>query len=213
MREESKFIEEVVAINRVTKVTSGGRQLRFQALVVVGDGKGQVGIGVGKSLEVIAAVDKATARAKKRLFKLDTSLGTIPHPISAKYKASRVLLIPAAPGTGIIAGGIVRKIVGLAGYHNMLSKIQGSNNKLNNAKATLMALLALKPINSKDYRYEEAKKELAMIEEQRRKEEVKKQKEAKARMAKKDDRKKGKRNSAKPIEEVSESAEVQEVKE
>jgi len=135
--------EIVVRINRVSKVTSRGKRLRFSALVVVGDGKGHVGMGVGKANEVIAAIAKAKEDGKQNIHRTSLINGTIPHKIIGKYGASRVMLKPAAPGTGIIAGAAVRAVMEMAGISNILTKIIGSNNPINVVRATMQALTSL----------------------------------------------------------------------
>lgn len=142
--EEKQFDEEVLSIDRVTRVVAGGRRLRFRAVVVVGDRKGKIGLGTGKSNEVVGAVQKATRQAKQSLITVPLFQETIPHDITLKYKSARLMLIPAGSGTGIIAGSVVRKILALAGYKNILSKIFGSSSKLLNAQATFLALKSLK---------------------------------------------------------------------
>lgn len=143
-REEKIFQEYVVSIDRVARVVQGGRRFRFKALVAVGDGKQRVGVGVAKGQDVQAAVAKATDRAKKQLITIPvTSKASIPHEVSAKVGGAKVLIMPAAPGTGIIAGGVMRSIIQLTGVTNLLGKALGSNNKVNNAYATIEALRAL----------------------------------------------------------------------
>jgi len=132
--------EIVVKINRVSKVTSRGKRLRFSALVVIGDGKGYVGMGTGKANEVISAITKSKENAKQNIFKAPLINGTIPHKIIGKYCASRVMLKPASPGTGIIAGAAVRAVMEQMGVENILTKITGSNNLLNVVRATINAL-------------------------------------------------------------------------
>jgi len=132
--------EVVVKINRVSKVTSRGKRLRFSALVVIGDGKGYVGMGMGKANEVISAISKSKENAKQNLFKAPLINGTIPHKIIGKHCASRVMLKPASPGTGIIAGAAVRAVMEQMGVENILTKITGSNNLLNVVRATISAL-------------------------------------------------------------------------
>ena len=141
--EKSAFIERVVAINRVAKVVKGGRRFSFTALVVVGDGDGNVGVGYGKAKEVPAAIAKGVEEAKKAFFKVPRIQGTIPHPITGEAAAGVVMLRPAAPGTGVIAGGPVRAVLECAGIHDILSKSMGSDNAINVVHATVAALRAL----------------------------------------------------------------------
>ena len=136
--------ETVVCINRVSKATTGGRSMRFNALVVVGDGKSHVGIGFGKANEVASAVNKAKENAKKRLFKTHLINGTIPHKIDIKYGAVRLMLKPASPGTGIIAGGPVRAVMEQVGIANILSKNTGSTNAINVVRAVEYGLKSLR---------------------------------------------------------------------
>lgn len=142
-QEEKIFEEFVVNIDRVARVVKGGRRFRFKALVAVGDRKNRVGIGVAKGADVQAAVTKATDKAKKNLVTFPIANATIPHDVEIKVSGARVFLKPAAPGTGVIAGGVVRSIIGLTGIHNLLSKSLGSTNKVNNAYATIEALRSL----------------------------------------------------------------------
>jgi small subunit ribosomal protein S5 len=143
-REEKVFQEYVVSIDRVARVVKGGRRFRFKALVAVGDGKQRVGVGVAKGQDVQAAVAKATDKAKKSLITFPvTDKASIPHDIEAKVGGAKVLIMPAAPGTGIIAGGVMRSIINLTGVTNLLGKTLGSNNKVNNAYATIEALRTL----------------------------------------------------------------------
>ena len=136
--------ETVVCINRVSKATTGGRKMRFNSLVVVGDGKGHVGIGFGKANEVASAVNKAKENAKKCIFKAPLINGTIPHKINIKYGAVRLMLKPASPGTGIIAGGPVRAVMEQIGISNILSKNTGSTNAINVVKAVEQGLKDLR---------------------------------------------------------------------
>jgi small subunit ribosomal protein S5 len=139
-REKSPYIERVVFINRVAKVVSGGRRFSFTALVVLGDGNGMVGVGYGKAKEVPQAIAKAVEEAKKSFFKVPRILGTIPHPVTGEDAAGVVLLRPAAPGTGVIAGGPVRAVLECAGITDVLTKSLGSNNPINMVHATATAL-------------------------------------------------------------------------
>jgi len=144
-REEKLFDEIVISIDRVARVVKGGRRFRFKALVVVGDKKGKVGVGVSKGQDVRVAVQKATDVAKKHMISVPVKNGTIPHEVEIKLGGARVMLKPAAPGTGIIAGGVVRNIIGVTGVNNLLSKSLGSSNKVNVAYATIEALRSLVP--------------------------------------------------------------------
>jgi len=132
--------EAVVRINRVAKVTSRGKRFSFSTIVVVGDGMGHVGVGLGKANEVISSITKAKDKAKRNIFKSTIINGTIPHKIVGKYGASRVLLKPAAPGTGIIAGAPVRAVMEQVGVNNILTKRYGSSNPMNIVRATINAL-------------------------------------------------------------------------
>ena len=136
--------EAVISINRVSKATTGGRRMRFNSLVVVGDGNGHVGIGFGKANDVAMAVSKAKEKAKKRIIKVPLLKGTIPHRMDIKHGSVRLMLKPAGPGTGIIAGGPVREVLTQLGIKNILSKNTGSTNAINVVKALEHGLLNLK---------------------------------------------------------------------
>jgi len=141
--EKNAFVERVVSINRVAKVVKGGRRFSFTALVGVGDGDGTVGVGYGKAKEVPAAIAKGVEEAKKNFFKVPRIQGTGPHPITGEAAAGVVFLRPAAPGTGVIAGGPVRAVLECAGIHDVLSKSLGSSNAINIVHATVAALRGL----------------------------------------------------------------------
>lgn len=142
--EELVLNDKLVYLNRISKVVKGGRRLSFSALVVTGDGNGHVGIGVGKSKEVPEAINKAGAIAKKNLISVQLAGNTIPYQTTVKFGAAKVLLKPASPGIGIIAGGSVRAVVEAAGIKDILTKSLGSANRVNVAKATMLALSQLK---------------------------------------------------------------------
>ena len=144
--EQPEFEERVVAINRVTKVVKGGRRFRFAALVVIGDKKGNVGFGTGKSQEVPEAIKKAIENAKKNMITVATVKTTIPHPVTGVYGAGRVVLRPASEGTGVIAGGPVRAVVELAGISDILSKSLGSATPINVVRATIEGLKSLETV-------------------------------------------------------------------
>jgi len=141
---ELNLNDKLIDVNRVAKVMKGGKRLRFSALVVTGDGEGHVGVGIGKANEVPAAISKGGAKAKKNLIKVPLNGTTIPHEITVNYGAARVLLKPAAPGTGVIAGGSIRAVLEACGVKDILTKSLGTANHINVAKATMRALSELR---------------------------------------------------------------------
>lgn len=138
--ENLKLTEQIIKVKRVAKVIKGGRRFSFSALVAVGDGAGHVGIGLGKAREVTNAVQKAVEQAKKNIFRVPLKGTTIPHEVIAKYGAAKVLLKPASPGTGVIAGNVMRAILECAGIKDILTKVLRSNNAINIARATVLGL-------------------------------------------------------------------------
>lgn len=149
VKEQKEFEEEVLQIDRVTRVVKGGRRLRFRVTVAIGDKKGRVGIGIGKASEVVTGIQKAVSRAKAALIMVPITKGdTIPHSVRAKYKAAEMIIFPASPGTGVKAGGSLRKVLHLAGIKNVLSKNLGSRNGLVSAQASIRALKTLRPVRA-----------------------------------------------------------------
>ncbi len=143
-RERSEFDQKVVEVKRVTRVVAGGKRMRFRALVVIGDRKGKVGMGLKKGADVSESVNKAVNAAKKNMVTLPLVNETIPHGLNVKYKSSSLMLKPAKPGTGVIAGGAVRSVMELSGVKNIVCKMLGSNNKVNNVKAVFTAFRRMK---------------------------------------------------------------------
>lgn len=162
METEKQFDERVINVNRVARVVKGGRRFRFQALVVIGDHKGRVGVGTSKGADVTVAVNKATEQAKKSLVKLPLYKGTLTHEVSAKVGGAHILILPASPGTGLIAGGVVRTVLEVAGVENALSKSLGSSNKINTAYAAVEALNSMVPA-AKWVTNKEAKKPVTKV--------------------------------------------------
>jgi small subunit ribosomal protein S5 len=145
IQDEKQFDERMVNIDRVARVVKGGRRFRFRALVVVGDHKGKIGVGTSKGADVTAAIQKATEVAKKNMVTISLHNDTIPHETEAKVAGAKILVKPASPGTGLIAGGVVRTVLEVAGIKNALSKSLGSSNKINVAYATVKALQLVEP--------------------------------------------------------------------
>lgn len=155
--EPKEFDQRILELARVTRVTKGGKRMRFRACVIIGDRKGRVGFGLAKGLDVQQSVQKAATQAKKRLITVPLAQETIPHAVHMKFAAASIILKPAPKGTGIKAGGAVRVVLELAGVPNAVAKILGSNNKINNTKATMAALKLLKAAPKKAKAEEPAK--------------------------------------------------------
>jgi len=149
-KKEEEFEQRIIDVARVTRVMAGGKRMKFRVCLAIGDRKGRVGAGIAKGADVTAAVAKAFTKAKKNLIMVPTLNGTIYHPVVVKFKAAKIILKPAKPGTGVKAGGAVRILCELAGVANITSKILGSNNKINNVKATLNAFKSFKAIEKKE---------------------------------------------------------------
>lgn len=164
-REPKEFDERVIEVRRVSRVVKGGRRIRFRALVAIGDHKGRVGMGVAKASEVSEAVRKATVSAKKNLITVPVINGTIPHEIRVKFGSAKIFMKPATPGTTIVAGGSVRIVAELAGITDLLSKIMGSSNKINNVSATIHALSSFDPrVVAKVSKYSSAQAVITKLE-------------------------------------------------
>lgn len=144
--EPKEFDQRILELARVTRVTQGGKRMRFRSCVILGDHKGRVGFGVAKGADVQQSVAKSATQAKKRMITVPLVKGTIPHAVSMKFAAAKILIKPAPNGTGIKAGGAVRVVLELAGIPNVVAKILGSKNKINNTKATMMALQKLRKL-------------------------------------------------------------------
>lgn len=143
-KEEQEYDQKIIDVARVTRVTEGGKQLSFRATVVIGDNKGMVGLGVGKGLDVTRAINKAVGRAKTKMVKVPINdQGTIPHEVKQTYGAAEIMIRPAPQGTGIIAGGVMRMIMDVAGVKNVIAKMYGSGSKINNSRATIEAIKRL----------------------------------------------------------------------
>lgn len=143
IKEKKEFEEKIVDVSRVSRTVQGGRRMRFRVLVVIGNKNGKIGFGIGKANEVTLAAQKAVTEAKRNIFEVPIVNETIPHEVYIKYGSAKLILIPASKGTSIIAGGAIRPVIELAGIKNILSKIIGSSNKINNVKATFEALKQL----------------------------------------------------------------------
>ncbi len=148
-RPRDEFEQRILEIARVTRVMAGGKRMNFRACVAIGDKKGSVGIGLGKGADVTIAVNKAVNKAKKTMIKVSTTNETIPHAVTHKSGAAKILIKPAAKGRGVISGGVVRVIMDLAGIANITTKTLGTNNKINNARCTIEALSLLRKVENK----------------------------------------------------------------
>lgn len=147
-REDKEFDQQIIDIARVTRVMKGGKRMSFRACVAIGDKKGRVGVALGKGADVTSAITKAVNQAKKKLLTVPIVNETIPHDVRWKFKAAKLLLKPAPKGSGIIAGGVMRSVLGLAGIGNVVAKNLGSKNKVNIAKATIEALASLRKVKA-----------------------------------------------------------------
>ena len=160
VKKEEEFEQRVVDLARVTRVMAGGKRMKFRACLAIGDKKGRVGFGVAKGADVTMAITKAFNKAKKNLIKVPVFNETIPHQVRVKFKSAKVLLKPAKKGNGVKAGGAVRILCELAGIANVTAKILGSNNKINNVKATILAFKSFKPIKQAEQKDEKVKMEI-----------------------------------------------------
>ncbi len=184
-RKKDDFEQRILDLARVTRVMAGGKRMRFRACVIVGDKKGKVGIGMGKGIDVAIAMTKAGNVARKNIVEVPMVNETIPHEVFYKFGAGKVLLKPSRRGKGVIAGGVVRVILELAGIRNVTSKILGTNNKVTNAKCTIEALRSLKKVE----RQKREEKKIQKTEESKQKEEVVKTEKVKEEETKKEDKK------------------------
>ncbi|MGN0772058.1 MAG: 30S ribosomal protein S5 [Christensenellales bacterium] len=144
--QQDELLNKLICVNRVTKVVKGGRTMRFAALIVVGDGNGSVGVGMGKAAEVPEAIRKATAEAKRNMIKIATVGTTIPHDVIGQFGSGKVILLPAEEGTGVIAGGPIRAVLEVAGIKDIRTKCLGTNNPINSVKATIEGLARLRNV-------------------------------------------------------------------
>ncbi|MBU0613759.1 30S ribosomal protein S5 [Patescibacteria group bacterium] len=158
-REQREFEQKILDLARVTRVTKGGKRMRFRTCLIIGDRKGRVGMGVAKGADVAASVEKAFRQAKKNIVTVPFVNGTIPHEVNIKYGAAQILIKPAPEGTGLKSGGPIRLVLELAGVPNAVSKVLGGSSKINNAKATFKALRSLKQVDSKETKVNKAKVE------------------------------------------------------